>query len=250
MTISDQIKQHIKEHCVEKKVADVRMGLGYTGVCLEDGHCGVAFTFKEGLYHGCSVFAGKRPLAGALSHEIIAYFGSSSFLESALGLSTVNALVNCEATFPAEGDVMKMLQLAPNDRVGMVGYFGPLLKPIREQVKELVIFEIDEDREAGVLPAAQAYQELPNCDIAIITSTSLINGTADGLLAAAKGCREVVLLGASTPFIPEVFAPLGVTLLSGIVVMDVPALLRTISEGGGMAYFGKAVKKCAIRLRP
>jgi uncharacterized protein (DUF4213/DUF364 family) len=250
MPIADKVKKYVKEHCLEKQVTDVRMGLGYTGVCLEDGCCGVAFTFKEGLYHGCSVFTGRRPLAGTSSHEILAYLGSSSSLESALGLSTVNALVNGEAAFQAEGDVMKMLQLAPNDRVGMVGYFGPLLKTIREQAKELVIFEIDEDREAGVLPAEQAYKELPRCDIAIITSTSLINGTADGLLAAAKGCREVVLLGASTPLIPEVFAPLGVTLLSGVVVMDVPSLLRTISEGGGMAYFGNAVKKTTIRLRP
>jgi uncharacterized protein len=248
MTIADQVKKYVKEHCSEKKVTDVRMGLGYTGVCLENGCSGVAFTFKEGLYHGCSVFTGKRPLAGTFSHELMAYFGSPSFLESALGLSTVNALVNDASAAQAEGDVMNMLQLTANDRVGMVGYFGPLLNPIRKQVKELVIFEIDEDREAGVLPAEEAYEELPRCNVAIITSTSLINGTADGLLAAAKGCREVVLLGASTPFLPEVFAPLGVTLLSGIVIMDVPSLLQTISEGGGMAYFGKAVRKTTIRL--
>lgn len=248
MTIADQVKKYVKEHCSEKKVTDVRMGLGYTGVCLENGCSGVAFTFKEGLYHGCSVFTGKRPLAGTSSHELMAYFGSPSLLESALGLSTINALVNDASVAQAEGDVMNMLQLTPEDRVGMVGYFGPLLKPLREKVKELVIFEIAEDREEEVCPAELAYQELPRCDIAIITSTSLINGTADGLLEAAKGCREVVLLGASTPLIPEVFKPLGVSLLSGVVVVDVPAILQTISEGGGMAYFGKAVQKVAIRL--
>lgn len=248
MIIADSIKNYIKDHCTEGSVTDVRMGLGYTGVFLDDDRCGVAFTFKEGLYHGCSVFTGKRPLVGKSSHELVDYFGSLSLLESALGLSTVNALVNDASAAQAEGDVMNMLQLTPEDRVGMVGYFGPLLKPLREKVKELVIFEIAEDREEEVCPADHAYGELPRCDIAIITSTSLINGTADGLIEAAKGCREVVLLGASTPLIPEVFKPLGVTLLSGVLIVDVPAILQTISEGGGMAYFGKAVQKVAIRL--
>jgi len=249
MIIADRIKTYIKDHCEEKRVADVRMGLGYTGVFLEGGGCGVAFTFKEGLDHGCSVFSGKRPLVGKSSHELVDYVGSLSLLESALGLSTVNALVNSSRTVQAEGDVMDMLQWRKEDRVGMVGYFGPLLRPLREKVKELVIFEMDEDREEGVFPAQDAYTELPRCDVAILTSTSLINGTADGLLEAAQGCREVILLGASTPFLSDVFEPLGVTLLSGIVVLDVPSLLRTISEGGGMGYFGETVQKTTMRLR-
>ncbi len=249
MIIADRIKTYVKDRCGEKRVEDVRMGLGYTGVLLEDGSCGVAFTFKEDLDHGCSVFSGRRPLAGKSSHELVDYIGSLSLLESALGLSTVNALVNSDQMVQAEGDVMDMLQWTKEDRVGMIGYFGPLIKPLRHQVKELVIFEKDEDREEGLLPAEDAYEELPRCDIAVITSTSLINGTADGLLEAARGCREVILLGASTPFIPDVFEPLGVTLLSGVVVLDAPSILRTISEGGGMAYFGKAVKKATLRLR-
>ncbi|NLN60695.1 MAG: DUF4213 domain-containing protein, partial [Deltaproteobacteria bacterium] len=94
MTIAERVKRYVGEHCAEIPVADVRMGLGYTGVLLEDGRCGVAFTFKNELAHGCSVFTGKRPLKGKSSHEILEYFGAPSLLESALGLSVVNALVN------------------------------------------------------------------------------------------------------------------------------------------------------------
>jgi uncharacterized protein len=70
----------------------------------------------------------------------------------------------------------------------------------------------------------------------------------DLLIAAAlQGCRDVVLLGASTPLLPEVFKPLGITLLSGLIVTDLPGILQTISEGGGMRSFGDYIKKVNIK---
>ncbi|MBN2468058.1 MAG: hypothetical protein JXD19_07900, partial [Deltaproteobacteria bacterium] len=46
------------------------------------------------------------------------------------------------------------------------------------------------------------------------------------------------------------FRPFGVTLLSGIIVTDPPAILRTISEGGGMRMFKGHIKKVNLRLVP
>jgi uncharacterized protein len=52
----------------------------------------------------------------------------------------------------------------------------------------------------------------------LITSTSIVNHTVDALLQAARGCREVALLGASTPLTAETFGAVRVTMLSGVVV--------------------------------
>ena len=98
-----------------------------------------------------------------------------------------------------------------------------------------------------MLPAEVAYEELPRCDVAIITSTALILGGMDRLLEAAAKCREIALVGASTPLMPEVFAPLGVTLLSGIIVTDGPGILQIVSEGGGMGFFGQRIRKVNVR---
>ena len=67
--------------------------------------------------------------------------------------------------------------------------------------------------------------------------------TAFLLMKASKGCKKVALVGASTPLAGEVFSPLGVYLLAGVVVQNPGAVLRTVSECGGMRNFKGYIKK-------
>lgn len=71
---------------------------------------------------------------------------------------------------------------------------------------------------------------LRNCAIALITSTAIINNTLDELLDAASDCREVVVLGPSTPLFPDAFIGMPVTLLSGVEVIS-DEILGVVSEG-------------------
>lgn len=57
------------------------------------------------------------------------------------------------------------------------------------------------------------------------------------------------MLGPSTPLVPAVFAGTAVTLLSGVVVRDAGAVLRVVSEGGGMRLFKPHVRKVVLDLR-
>jgi hypothetical protein len=50
--------------------------------------------------------------------------------------------------------------------------------------------------------------------------------------------------------LPSVFAPLGVTLLAGIVVTDGPGILEVVSDGGGTRLFGERVRKMNVRPVP
>jgi len=88
---------------------------------------------------------------------------------------------------------------------------------------------------------------MPRC--LVITSTSIVNQTIDRLLEAACNCREVVLLGASTPLVPPAFAGTPVTLLSGVVVLDPGEILRRVSEAGGTRSFKGHVQKLNFPLR-
>jgi hypothetical protein len=148
------------------------------------------------------------------------------------------------------GDVLRALALRTEDRVGMVGCFEPLIAPVQAQVASLTIFERARGWTVGVQPAERALDLLPTCTVALITSTALITESLDPLLDAAAGCREVALLGPSTPLLPEVFADTPVTWLSGIRIENPAKVLQIVSEGGGTRRFSRYVQKVNVRLHP
>jgi len=245
--IVDQLQDHLSSLASQRRLADVRIGLGYTAVLLDDGNAGVAYTFHEDASAGCSVFTGLRPLAGRIAAEALPYLTSSETVECTLGLAVANALANRPTADQLEGDILESLEVRPEDTVGMVGFFGPLVSPLRQKARRLTIFERNAARSDQVLPAEEAYGLLPDCDIAVITSTALIVGELDRLLEVSGDCREVALVGASTPLVPEVFGGRGVTLLSGVTVADPAGILQIVSEGGGMGLFGKRVRKVNVK---
>jgi hypothetical protein len=247
--IVQQIREYLLKNAPERKIADLRIGLIYTGVLLDDGNAGVAYTFSENFLDCHSFFAGIRPLKGRSTHEVLRCLGSSNMVEASVGIATANALINHEKEEKQGGDILDVLELRETDCVGMVGAFVPMISLLKARVGELLIFELHDRPAEGVLSAEKAFHELPRCDVALITSTSLINGTMDLLVeAAVKGCRDVVLLGPSTPLIPEIFKPLGVTMLAGLIITDPPCILQVVSEGGGMRAFGDCVKKVNIKI--
>lgn len=119
---------------------------------------------------------------------------------------------------------------------------------MRRSSKALHIFERYRYGEPDVLADWAAAAVLPACQVVIISATTLLNRTIDGILDHVKGAREVAILGPSTPWAPEIFAPRHVTLLSGMQITDPECVLRVVSEGGGTREFGKAVKKFTARL--
>jgi len=246
--IADQVRDFLGEQHAKQVIQEVRIGLSYTGVLLDDGIAGVAYTFKDNIPPGCSIFGGTRPLAGSPVHQIVRHIGSPVWVESSVGIATANALTNRWKSTQEKGDVLDILDFRKEDRVGMVGFFGPLVAPIRKAVQKLIIFERTSRPAQGFLPTDKALQELPNCDVALITSTSLINGTMDSLIEASQKCREIVLLGASTLLLPEIFKPLGVTMLSGVIITDPQSIFQIISEGGGMRFFKHHIQKVNMRI--
>jgi uncharacterized protein (DUF4213/DUF364 family) len=229
------------------RVSDVRIGLGYTAVRLADDRTGVAYTFRDLARGGCSVFQGVRPLAGRPAADLLALLASRDAIEAGVGLACANALANRLEVGRREGDVLEQLEVRPEDDVAMVGHFGPLVDALRERARSLTIYERVAEPTGLLRPREEAAAGLARCQIALITGTSIVNHTVDGLLEAARGCREVALVGASTPLLPEAFDGAAVTMLSGVVVTAPDEVLRVVSEGGGMRQFGPHVRKVTVR---
>ncbi len=247
--LANELVDRVKERASGRVGADVRIGLGYTAVCLDDGECGLAYTLHEGEYESCCVVAEAGRVAGRPAAELVEWLKNPDVTAAAVGLAALNALVPAPET-AVEADIAGILQVRAGDAVGMVGYFGPLVAPLRERAGSLRIFERKSNPALDILPDTAAGEHLPACDVVILTASSLLNRTMDRLLELCRGAREIAVLGPSTPFLPEVFRPRGVTLLSGLQVVDPARILKIVSEGGGTRQFGRAVRKLSLRLLP
>jgi uncharacterized protein (DUF4213/DUF364 family) len=253
-TVAGRIVTALRTRARKSQAAEVRIGLSYTAVKLEDGSAGVALTFRQYAECGCASFAvpsfarcsafdGLLPLAGCPASDLLPRLLSGDPVEAAVGLACANAMANRPGDGQQGGDILDLLDLGSRDHVGMVGHFAPLVEAVRRRAGKLTIFERIDEPDGYLRPADEAEKVLPGCQVALITATSIINHTLDDLLTASRNCREVVILGASTPLLPEVFAATPVTLLSGVLVTDSDAILRTVSEGGGMRLFKPHILK-------
>lgn len=229
--IGERIVAHVRRCHADRMVEDVRIGLGYVGVALEGGGLGVAAVLRGELAGGCTTFPGAGTLRGRQAWELLSFLVSGrNTLQKAIGLAAANALI--EPDNAEEGDSIDLMNLTSRDRVAMIGLFRPLVKRIRTTGAELDIIERDESR-IPLQSAGKTSDLLARCTVAIITATSLLNDTLDGILRDLGAPRHVVILGPSTPLCMEVFNDSPVTHLGGSIVGDRERLMQIISEGGG-----------------
>ncbi|MFO7837886.1 MAG: DUF364 domain-containing protein [Desulfosalsimonadaceae bacterium] len=249
MNIRKQIREQLREPAQAETIADVRIGLGYTAVVLEKGSTGLAFTFHRDMPEGCRLFAKALPFQGRPAAVLLDLLDSDRKVECAVGLATANALANVAGDHLQTADILDFIEIHPGDRVGMVGMFGPLIKQLRQTAGELIIFEKNEGLGTDLQPDTEIVNQLPYCNVALITATSIVNHSMDEFLHAAENCREVVILGATTPLLPAAFKNTPVTCLSGVVIADRAEVLRIVSSAGGMRQFKHFVTKVNLPLR-
>ena len=222
----------------EIEVKDVRIGLAYTGVLLSENYGGVACT---PLYEfsGCPALGFAGSLKGKTADKVLELALSENPLEAAIGIATANALShmlqNLEPeNFPVSNiDVLDLIK--PEDRVAMVGYFGPLVPKILKITEKLTVLEKREieSPQTRTLPSEKAREVLPVSDVIILSASTLANRTFDELLSLRGAAREVLLLGPSAPLYPEPFFQRGITAVMGTRIFDSLAMLTVVSEAGG-----------------
>ncbi len=219
-------------------VADVRIGVGFTSVRLDNGNIGLAWT-AESLSESCTREIRAGTLAGSTSLDLLQMLANSSPLSRSIGLATANALV---AGLPrprsTTEDVLDIVNIGAADRVVMVGYFGPLVPAIRITGCQLDILELKTSR-PGTLSPEEGRPLLAACSVAIITGTTIVTGALDELLAGLAQPRAVVILGPSSIMCPPVFDGTPVTHIAGAWVRDAAAVERIVSEGGGTMILKK-----------
>lgn len=237
------------------KVEDVRIGLAYTGVLLSENYGGVACT---PLYEfsGCPSLGFEDTIKGRTANKVLELALSRNPLETAIGIAAANALFHMlrdlkPENFPASDiDILDLIK--PEDRVAMVGYFGPLIPKILKITDKLTVLEKREieSPQTRTLPSEKAREILPASDVIILSASTLANRTFDELLSLRGTAREIVLLGPSAPLYPEPFFKRGITAVMGTRILDPVTMLTIVSEAGGTKKLHKYCgEKVAFRNR-
>ncbi|WP_020675891.1 Rossmann-like domain-containing protein [Geopsychrobacter electrodiphilus] len=167
-----------------------------------------------------------------------AVFGGTDPVQNMLGLAAINAI--CQQVMRTTGrvpevaaDSIGLMRLAAGDRVGMVGFFPPLLKYIQNCNVELVIIEKN-PRLIERFPQHHVtldITELKNCNKILCTSTTLLNDTLDEVLLYCSAAEHISLLGPTAGFFPDPLFAGGVHVLGGRFVNDGMLLLQLLAEG-------------------
>jgi uncharacterized protein (DUF4213/DUF364 family) len=231
-TIQERIIAFLKPVSRGLAAVDVRIGLGFTSVRLDNGNLGLAWTARSPSGN-CTHEPKAGTLARTPAEELLAMLASPNPLSRSIGLATANAIA---AGLPRPEtttvEILELIKIDAADHVVMVGFFGPLLPALRRTGCRLDILELKSDI-PGTLSPDEGREPLSMCSVAIITGTSVVTGTLDALLAGLGTCRAAVILGPSTFMRPEVFAGSPVTHLAGASIRDALSVEQVVSEGGG-----------------
>jgi uncharacterized protein len=135
----------------------------------------------------------------------------------------------------------------------MVGAFVPFIKALKGEVADLWVVDkhpqaLKSDEVQFWRSPQQAGEALSRASVVVISGSSLVEGGVDGLLAAARNARCVVLAGPTASPWPSTFFARGVHILGGIRVLDGDKLLQVVGEGGSGYFFEDfAEKMCVLR---
>jgi len=252
-------------------IETLRVGVFFTGVKLNTGHAGVAFTPTTEMPEAvcCPRSAARMPDAGGLTEksieEILGYALSPNVLKSAIGVATINALSHYlfETGIKQDYDVhygqdgLDLLEVAPDDSVCLVGAFTPYIRRFKNRGSRFFIIEkspetLKQDERKHYRPSSGASSILPDCDVVIVSGAAIVNHTLDGLLEDTRRDARVALIGPTCSMLPDVYFREGVHLMGGVRVTDPDRMLSILEEGGsGYHLFNTCAEKVTfVRPKP
>ena len=233
MTINERLYKLCQDKAAAVTVDTISIGLGYTAVQTSDGGLGLAYTYLENKT-GCSVRKNDFNFESKPAILLLEKIRQPDPLEKSMALALVNALNHAEALTLPEDPKNEVLfdhfEIMPGTRVSMVGYFGPLIKTLEN--KGAVLEIIDEQRGLGAQDTFKAHLA-DWTDVLILTSTSLLNDSADAILERLGPAARTVLLGPSTPMIAAAFKDLPVHMLAGAVPVKAGEIFQGVRFGMG-----------------
>lgn len=157
--------------------------------------------------------------------ELIYLMNKQDPASRALGLGAYNAmsqhLMQGAGLLPlshVESNNMGSAKPRPDEEVGMIGYFCPLIDKLVDRGHRVQVLE----RQPGRVPErygvrlTQDPAELSSCRIILCTAATLINDSIDEILSHCRHAQSFSLIGPSGSGLPDVLLGRGVDTVGGV----------------------------------
>jgi len=209
------------------KIKKVIIGTFTTAVISKQ--CGLSSTIREQCGEGGhSRVHNLGEMAGMEVKELAQFVMSDNLLEASIGMAAINSALQIEGCEFTEINASEIIAKKGKDkRVAVIGHF-PFLGKLKNQVGELLVFELR--LRPGDISSAQIPALLPDADVVAISGTTLINHTFDEIMSFCKPSAYKIMLGPSTPLSPVLFN-YGIDVISGTIVEDAELLLGYLTQG-------------------
>ena len=220
---------------------------GWNAVIGTGGCCGVAMSFQDNnpLYGDDETRLDLRHLRSFVGRSLFE-LARSDMAEARLGrrsvaLAALNALSQplvTDKVLQAKGYVTGIEvkdQVRAEDKLVIVGY-GGIVKSYAGRCRELhvtdqrppetfrttIVAETVRHGPADIVvhPADENREVLEDADVAIITGSTLVNGTFEEVTGYAKHARIRALYGSSAQLIPDVPFENGINIVMSVVISD------------------------------
>ena len=223
-------------------VKDLVVGISLIAAELSDDSVGVSYVLRYGLPPECAAFGYARNAIGMAAWDVAKW---SVEAEDNVGRSIGGAVLaaasrQLDIADDTDEKCHYGMEITPEDTVGMIGFIKPVAKKLASQVKKLYVFDEGVSLYEGNIQVCGMEQQpelLPQCTKMIITGSSTINGSIDGLLEMCQNAQQIAMVGSSTPMFPEGWKGTNVVSLAGAwwPTEKKEEVFRTISLGGGIA---------------
>ncbi|MBE0685385.1 MAG: DUF364 domain-containing protein [Anaerolineaceae bacterium] len=210
-------------------VRKVVVGVHWTLVC--SANCGLSSTLTNCGPHGHAKMRDVGKLEEKTVQQLAEWILSDNFLEASVGMAAINSLIPVDEKKLVQKNASEVIaQESTGKNVTIVGHF-----PFVEQIKSIPkhCWVIEKKPFGDDFPEDAAEDFIPQSDIVAITRTAFINHSMEKLLSLCKKDATVMILGPSTPMLPELF-DLGISFLSGARVDDPVAAINTIVQGASL----------------
>ncbi len=208
-------------------VKNVLIGVHWTLVTSK--HSGLGSTLVNCGPHGHSHMRDVGNLLGKTAQELAGWLESDNLLEASVGIAALNSLIDVdESRLRLDVNASEVIgEKSKGKNLVIVGHF-----PFASRMKGIArnLWVIEKNPYGDDFPEEAAQDFIPQADVVAITGTAIINHTIDGLLSLCRPETMVMILGPSTPLLPQLYDH-GITYLSGSRIVDAEAACRTIQQG-------------------